>query len=131
LVHREIKHFSFGVDEFCNWLVGGTLDNAPRGESVADIIHGRSHDSSALLERNSVSCYENKSKSRGYYRIRKWALCTTSGPSDYRAEESNNLKGKVEVERQLVGFFGLWIVVKSRGYEGGGECNETWRETRG
>jgi hypothetical protein len=33
----------------------------------------------------------------------KWAPCSTSGPSDYRAEESNNLKGKVRVERQLVG----------------------------
>jgi hypothetical protein len=31
-------------------------------------------------------------------RIRKWAPCSTSGPSDYRAEESNNLKGKVKVE---------------------------------
>jgi hypothetical protein len=28
---------------------------------------------------------------------------STSGPSDYRAEESNNLKGQVKVERQLVG----------------------------
>jgi hypothetical protein len=27
----------------------------------------------------------------------------TSGPSDFRAEGSNNLKGKVKVERQLVG----------------------------
>jgi hypothetical protein len=40
---------------------------------------------------------------RGSVRIRKWAPCSTSGPSDYRAEESNNLKGKVKVERQLVG----------------------------
>jgi hypothetical protein len=39
----------------------------------------------------------------GERRIRKWAPCSTSGPSDYRAEESNNLKGKVRVERQLVG----------------------------
>jgi hypothetical protein len=39
----------------------------------------------------------------GGSRIRKWAPCSTSGPSDYRAEESNNLKGKVKVERQLVG----------------------------
>jgi hypothetical protein len=37
----------------------------------------------------------------GECRIRKWAPCSTSGPSDYRAEESNNLKGKVKV--QLVG----------------------------
>jgi hypothetical protein len=28
--------------------------------------------------------------------MRKWAPCFISGPSDYRAEESNNLKGKVE-----------------------------------
>ena len=40
---------------------------------------------------------------RGLYRIRKWAPCSASGPSDYRAEESNDLKGKVKVERQLVG----------------------------
>jgi hypothetical protein len=39
----------------------------------------------------------------GQCRIRKWAPCSTSGPSDYGAEESNNLKGKVKVEKQLVG----------------------------
>jgi hypothetical protein len=39
----------------------------------------------------------------GKCRIRKWAPCSTSGSSDYRAKESNNLKGKVKVERQLVG----------------------------
>ena len=36
--------------------------------------------------------------------MRKWAPCSTSGPSGYGAEESNNLNGKVKVERQLVGF---------------------------
>jgi hypothetical protein len=47
---------------------------------------------SDLLGANRIGC-----------RIRIWAPCSTSGPSDYRAEESNNLKGKVKVERQLVG----------------------------
>jgi hypothetical protein len=52
------------------------------------------------LRSGVVPCEE---KNGGEYRIRKWAPCSTSGPSDYRAEESNNLKGKVKVERQLVG----------------------------
>jgi hypothetical protein len=38
----------------------------------------------------------------GYYRIRKWAPCSTSGPSDYRAEGSNRFNMAKSKLRQLV-----------------------------
>jgi hypothetical protein len=62
--------------------------------------HGRAHllpaPGGAERSRAAVSAW-------GPCRMRKWAPCSTSGPSDCRAEESNDLKGKVKVDRQLVG----------------------------
>jgi hypothetical protein len=40
----------------------------------------------------------------GIYRIRKWAPCSTSGPSDYRAEGSNRFNMAKSKLRQLVRF---------------------------
>jgi hypothetical protein len=63
-----------------------------------------SGDARAALHRALLGTEAPRVGSGGNYRIRKWAPCSTSGPSDYGAEGSNRFNMAKSKLRQLVRF---------------------------